>query len=93
MKGIFFGGTSADERSEGDRLYPCGLSQGAEPATAVTCSILPFYYVVITAEASVLFGLSQEMPPPQQRLRVFSPLTVCIRLLKEEMLVYGHSTI
>lgn len=49
-----------------------GSPQEAEPAAAVpAASIPPFYCVVITAEASALFELSQEVPPPQQHLRAY----------------------
>lgn len=45
--------------------------QRAEPATAVTAfPFRLFYCVVITAEASALFELFQEVSPPQQPLRV-----------------------
>lgn len=49
MKGVlFFGGTSVDERSQGDCLYSCGNGppQGTEPATAVTAFPFRLYIVL-----------------------------------------------
>ena len=47
-------------------------------------SIPPLYCIVITAEASVLFELSQEVPPPQQHLSVLSAASpLCITHLTE----------
>lgn len=54
-------------------VYAAVLRSASRSRASNSChhvSNAPLYRVVITAEASVLFELSQEVPPPQQPLRV-----------------------
>ena len=75
MKGVFFFRRHfswwAVRRWLSILLWLWSDSRSGASNSCHSVSIPPFYCVVITAEASVLFELSQEVPPPQQHLRVY----------------------